>query len=307
MLPRYCGILKSDFHKMSVTIMKMYYAKQKPSIVHYRKFTNFCNDSIIKDTELLLSKLCDQQNVPFKILKESVNITLDKHTPLKKRYVRANQSPFMNKKLSTEIMKRSRLRNKFLNTKSDTDRKAYNKQRNCVVSLLRNEKNNIYSNLDTKVVIDNRTFWKTVKLFLSEKVTKHSKINLVEDDKIISRDDQIAKKSTKYFISIPILNMPSNECKCPQSSEQDPVLKILDKYKDHASIKLIKSKNYSQVFKFRQIDIEEVKKTFQSLDPKKAAQKDDIRTNLLKKNVDFFAKYTCDDINDSICSSKFPY
>ena len=34
----------------------------------------------------------------------------------------------MNKKLSKEIMKRSRLRNKFLNTKRDIDRKAYNKQ-----------------------------------------------------------------------------------------------------------------------------------------------------------------------------------
>ena len=69
---------------------------------------------------------------------------------------------------------------------------------------------------------------------------------------------------------------------------------------------MIKAKNNSQVFKFSQIDIEEVKKSFQSLDPKKAAQKDDIKTNLLKKNVDFFAKYTCDDINDSIRSSKFP-
>ena len=80
-----------------------YYAKQKPSIVHNRNFKNVCNDSFIKDTELLLSKLCDQQNVPFKILKKSVNITFDKHAPLKKRYVRANQSPFMNKKLSKEI------------------------------------------------------------------------------------------------------------------------------------------------------------------------------------------------------------
>ena len=78
----------------------------------------------------------------LKILKESVNITLDKHAPLKKRYVRANQSPFMNKKWSKEIMKRSRLRNKFLNIKSDTDRNAYNKQRNYLVSLLRNEKKN---------------------------------------------------------------------------------------------------------------------------------------------------------------------
>ena len=100
--------------------------------------------------------------------------------------------------------------------------------------------------------------------------------------------------------------MPSNGYKCPDSSEQDPILKILDKYKNHPSIKFIKAKNNSQVFKFSQIDIEEVKKYFQSLDRKKAAQKDDIKTNLLKKNIDYFAKYTCDDINDSLRSSKFP-
>ena len=61
----------------------------------------------------------------------------------------------MNKKVSKEIMKRSRLRNKFLNTKSDIDRKTYNKQRSYVVSYLRNEKNNFYSNLDSKVFLEN--------------------------------------------------------------------------------------------------------------------------------------------------------
>ena len=115
-----------------------------------------------------------------------MNITLDRHAPIKKRYFRANQSPFMNKKLSKEIMKRSRLRNKVLNTKSDIDRKAYNKQRNYVVSLLRSENKNFYSSLDTKVVADNRIFWTTAKPLLSEKVTKHSKINLVKDDKIMT-------------------------------------------------------------------------------------------------------------------------
>ena len=37
-------------------------------------------------------------------------------------------------------MKRSRLRNKFLNTKSDIDRKAYSKQRNPCVNLIKSEK-----------------------------------------------------------------------------------------------------------------------------------------------------------------------
>ena len=36
--------------------------------------------------------------------------------------------------------------------------------------------------------------------------------------------------------------MPSNGYKCPNSSEQDPTLKVPDKYKDHPSIKLIKAK-----------------------------------------------------------------
>ena len=33
----------------------MYCTKQKLSIVHYRMFKHFCNDSFIKDIELLLS------------------------------------------------------------------------------------------------------------------------------------------------------------------------------------------------------------------------------------------------------------
>ena len=32
-------------------------------------------------------------------------MTLDKHAPVKKRYVRANQSPFMNKKLKRNYEK----------------------------------------------------------------------------------------------------------------------------------------------------------------------------------------------------------
>ena len=163
---------------------------------------------------------------------------------------------------------------------------------------MRKFKRNIFiAILILKFAIDNRTSSKTVKPFLSEKVTKHSKINLVNNDKVISRDDQIAKTFSKYFLSILILNIPSNGSNCPNSSEQDSILHILEKYKDYPSIKLIKAKNNSQVFKFGQIEIED---SFPSLDPKKAAQKDDMKTNLLKKNVDLFAKSTCDDINDSI-------
>ena len=53
--------------------------------------------------------------------------------------------------------------------------------------------------------------------------------------------------------------MPSNGYKCPDSLEQDPILKTPDNHKDHSRIKLIKAKNNSQVFTLSQIDIKEVK------------------------------------------------
>ena len=128
----------SDFHKMCVTVMKMYHCKQRLSVITYRKFKNFSNIEFMKDLEEHLTKFEHFNNIPSNLFKETVNTILEKHAPTKKKYVRANQAPF--KTLSKEIMKRSRLRNKFLNTKSDIDRKVYNKQRNYVVSLLRKGK-----------------------------------------------------------------------------------------------------------------------------------------------------------------------
>ena len=82
--------------------------------------------------------------------------------------------------INKEIMKRPRLRNKFLNTKSDIDRKAYNKQRNLWVSLIRSEKKNFFSNINTSDIIDNKTFWKTVKPFFTDKIKTKSKITLIK-------------------------------------------------------------------------------------------------------------------------------
>ena len=65
----------------------------------------------------------DNNDLEFDRFKTAFDETIQRHAPIKKRYVRANQAPFINKKINKEIMKRSRLRNKFLSTKSDIDRK----------------------------------------------------------------------------------------------------------------------------------------------------------------------------------------
>ena len=72
-------------------------------------------------------------------------------------------------------MKRSRLRNKFLNTKSYIDIKAYNKQRNIGITLKSQEKKNFYSKLKTQGITDNKTFWKKAKPFFTDKIQTKSK------------------------------------------------------------------------------------------------------------------------------------
>ena len=75
-------------------------------------------------------------------------------------------------------MKKSRLRNNFLNTKTDIDRKAYKKQCHLCVSLIRREKKNF--NINTRDITDNKTFWKTVKPLVTDKVQTKCKITLIE-------------------------------------------------------------------------------------------------------------------------------
>ena len=45
----------------------------------------------------------------------------NKHAPIKRKYIRANEAPFMTKDLHKAIMKRSKLRNKFLKSRNLSD------------------------------------------------------------------------------------------------------------------------------------------------------------------------------------------
>ena len=147
--------------------------------------------------------------------KSTVDNILQKHAPIKKRYVQENQASFINSKIRKEVTRRIRLRNNFIDSKTDADRIAYNKQRNYCVSLIRKEKKAYYSNLNIRDVTDNKTFWRKVKPLFSEKVNLQTKILLVEKgndlsdpeissevEKVISEDMEIAETFNECFVNI---------------------------------------------------------------------------------------------------------
>ena len=104
----------------------------------------------------------------------------NKHAPIKRKYFLANEAPFMTKGLHKVIKKKSRLRNKFLKTKSITDWENQNVQRNYCEKLLRSAKTSYFNNLDISKTNGNRFFWKTIVPFKKKKLKKRKirKVNL---------------------------------------------------------------------------------------------------------------------------------
>ena len=132
----------SDFHKLTITMMKAGFQKLQPKILKYRNFKCFDGERFRYDLLNEILRLgyrnitCDQFEKLFLII-------LDYHALLKTRLVGANNSPFMMKEIYKAIMVRSRLRNKFLKLKTDESRKDYKAQRNYCVPLLRKTKKNL--------------------------------------------------------------------------------------------------------------------------------------------------------------------
>ena len=79
--------------------------------------------------------------------------------------------------------------------------------------------------------------------------------------------------------------MPNNQSFSTQtcSPAENIISEIIERYKDHPSIYLIKSKStcLADTFYFMPISTEEAKRSIESLDLKKAAQEKDIHTDCM--------------------------
>ena len=168
---------------------------------------------------------------------------IDKHAPMKEKYVRANNTPFMNNILSKAIMNRSRLQNRFIKNPNATNQYNYKRQRNYVVNLLRREKKKYYDNIDPRKISDNQKFWKAVKPLFSDKNRKTEKITLIESGDIISNDNNIAEIMNNFFTNI-VANLDIAGYNCDYSGDKhyDQISSIADKFKNHPSILNIKER-----------------------------------------------------------------
>ena len=182
----------SDFHRFTLTVLKVFHSKQNRKIVQYRDYKNFINENFRRD---LLRELSFQNVQPneFDKFKFIASKLLNSHAPLKEKYIRCNQTVFINKQLRKAIMIRTRLLNKLRKFNCPEDQLAYKRQRNYCVKLLKRSKKDFYDNLNVKKVTDNKHFRKTIMPNFTDKVLKEEKIVLVEDDKVITAGTDLAE------------------------------------------------------------------------------------------------------------------
>ena len=111
----------SDFHELTLTVLKTHFPRLKPNIVNYRDCKGSVNN-FFRSELLQQINSSDSDLTTFKDLQYTLQRVLDKHPPLKKRYVRDNQQNFMYKELIQATMVRTKLRNKYLKYKSEIDK-----------------------------------------------------------------------------------------------------------------------------------------------------------------------------------------
>ena len=191
----------SDFHKMVVSVLKTTFPKHGPTVINYRNYKNFNEIVFRSDLRDELGKI-EPSNLNYTSFETIFNRVLDKHAPIKKKYVRANDKPFMTRALRKAVMLRSRLRNRYNRDQTIENWNKFRKHRNSCVKLFRKEKRNYYNSLGISLVTDNKKFWKTVKPFFSDKLQSKNKIVLIEDETIISKDVEVAETMNEFFVSV---------------------------------------------------------------------------------------------------------
>ena len=264
---------------MLLTLLKTTFKKVKPKEVSYRCYKNFEKDKFRSD---LKQRLRTGDCKSYSNFEDIFLNCLNRHVPLKKRVIRANEVPYMTKALRKAIATRSRLENRYYRNKTANSKTAYKKQKNYVSRLYKKERKKYYTNLDPKHITDNKKFWFTMKPFFSDKGAGTSKITLVEDDKIISEDQDVANTLNSFFENaVPSLGLYIPEEYMETTGVTDPIEAIILKYSRHPSIQMITANVGKSTFRFNNVQLSDIEQELGKFDSTKGCKSNSIPAKFL--------------------------
>ena len=130
----------------------------------YRCYRKFENKKFEEELQKQLLSVSD-----FPLFQFAFKVILNQFALFKQKCIRNNNQPFMTKTLRKAIMKRSKLRNKFIEERNIENWSEYKCQRNFCSDLLKQSKKRHFNSLNVNDFTENKKFWKTIKPFFTEK------------------------------------------------------------------------------------------------------------------------------------------
>ena len=181
----------SDFHKMTLTVLKTTFPKSIPKVICYR------TPYELTELETTLKKnLQDMKEQTYSNFEDAVMGSYNSVSSTKQRTVRANEKPYVTKEMRRAIMLRSQLQNRKFKHGSEENIQACKKQENYCNRLYKRERRNHYNKLNVKDITDNNKFWAIMQPLFSDKGGVKDRIALVENNEIISDSGQVAEMIT---------------------------------------------------------------------------------------------------------------
>ena len=151
----------SDHHHLIYSVMKTIFKCEETEKLIYRNYSNFSQKDF--QSELLLN-IGDGKNNYLAFEKNFVE-TLNKHAPKETKIFRGNHKPHINKTLIKAIIKRSQLKNKANKTKDPKGILKFKKQRNYVIKLNNQSKQEHSDSLNP--FLNSKPVWKSCKPYFS--------------------------------------------------------------------------------------------------------------------------------------------
>ena len=267
----------------------------------------------LKDLEKTPFDILLKEDNPYDILTENFKNLVDKHAPLKKKIVRGNQAPFMNKDLSKAIMTRSKLRNRYNNWKSRENYLAHQNAKRKCKSLTKIAKQKYFKKATENGNMTNKLFWKTIKPFLTNKGKISSNtIILEEDGKLVSNEEELVEIFNNHYINIVETTMgkPPISIGNPNDPNYDrnTVLDIIEKYKENPIILKINANliDSKQSFSLPLASRKEINKIIKNLNITRATGPDTIPLKLVKLSADILDEPLKNILNFNIIKNAFP-
>lgn len=278
---RYAGVLNSicnlsDFHNIIGAATRRFAPSMIPRCIFYRSYKHFDESRYINDIAAApfhVSDIFDNVEDVAWFSSKLISDVIDDHAPIRSKCVKSDSVPYMNSRLRKAQYKRNMARNKFrLFGKAHWEENR--RHRNNVVSIRKQSMSKYFSE---KCAKKDKTFWSTIKPFMTNKNSENGKnVVLNENDQIVNDPKEISDIFNSFFSTVASTIGFDDEIQSSESS--------INKHKDHPSIIKIKGRftEKANSFKFKPISSTTIMKKMRSINIRKATGYDNIPGKLIR-------------------------